>query len=118
MCMCVCMCLYMSIVFFYIFFNLFAHIYSLCSFQKTESAVKGVAEKTSSLFSGITGGFTSKISQMKNSESFKSFEERVGSAYENVKVRLKLLNKFLFHFHKLSKDKGLDIPIWINYQFQ
>lgn len=56
------------------------------SFQKTESAVKTAAEKTSSLFSGITGGFTSKISQMKNSESFKSFEERVGSAYENVKV--------------------------------
>jgi hypothetical protein len=57
-------------------------------FQRTESAVKTAAEKTSSLFSGITGGFTSKISQMKNSESFKSFEERVGSAYENVKTKV------------------------------
>ncbi|XP_063699718.1 tumor protein D52 isoform X2 [Culicoides brevitarsis] len=57
-------------------------------FQKTESVVKTAAEKTSSLFSGITGGFTSKISQMKNSESFKSFEERVGNAYENVKTKV------------------------------
>lgn len=56
------------------------------SFQKTESAVKTAAEKTSSLFGGITSGFSSKISQMKNSESFKSFEERLGSTYENVKV--------------------------------
>ena len=46
--------------------------------------IKATAEKTSSIFSG----FTSKISQMKNSESFKSFEERVGGAYENVKVIL------------------------------
>lgn len=41
------------------------------------------AEKTSSLFSG----FTNKLSQMKNSESFKSFEGKVGGAYESVKVR-------------------------------
>uniref|UniRef100_A0A1B0DQZ0 Tumor protein D54 n=1 Tax=Phlebotomus papatasi TaxID=29031 RepID=A0A1B0DQZ0_PHLPP len=50
-------------------------------YQKTENVFKSTAEKTSSLF----GGLSSKISQMKNSESFKSFEERVGSAYENVK---------------------------------
>lgn len=55
-----------------------------CSYHKTESVFKATAEKTSSIFSG----FTSKISQMKNSESFKSFEERVGGAYENVKVLL------------------------------
>lgn len=61
------------------------------SYQKTESAFKTTAEKTSSLF----GGLTNKISQMKNSDSFKSFEERVGSTLENVKVRLKLINQFL-----------------------
>lgn len=54
-----------------------------CSYQKTESAFKTTAEKTTSLF----GGLSSKISQMKNSDSFKSFEERVGATLENVKVR-------------------------------
>ncbi|XP_055701382.1 tumor protein D52 isoform X3 [Phlebotomus papatasi] len=53
-------------------------------YQKTENVFKSTAEKTSSLF----GGLSSKISQMKNSESFKSFEERVGSAYENVKTKV------------------------------
>jgi hypothetical protein len=57
-------------------------------YQKTESIVKTTAEKTSSIFGGITGAMTSKISQMKNSESFKSFEEKVGSAYENVKTKV------------------------------
>lgn len=43
-------------------------------------------QKTTSLIGGITGGITNKIGQMRHSESFKSFEEKVGSAYENVKV--------------------------------
>lgn len=46
------------------------------------------AEKTSSLFSG----FTTKLSQMKNSDSFKSFEGKVGGAYESVKVRLEFVH--------------------------
>jgi hypothetical protein len=57
---------------------------SLCSYHKTESVVKATAEKTSSLFSG----FTSKLSQMKNSDSFKSFEQSVGGAYESVKTKV------------------------------
>lgn len=57
------------------------------SYHKTESAIKVAGEKTTSLFSG----FTNKLSQMKNSESFKSFEQSVGGAYESVKVR-KMLN--------------------------
>lgn len=44
--------------------------------------MKTTAEKTSSLLSG----FSSKLSQMKNSDSFKSFEGKVGDAYESVKV--------------------------------
>ncbi|XP_072388806.1 uncharacterized protein [Diabrotica undecimpunctata] len=44
-----------------------------------------VYQKTSSLIGGITGNITNKIGQMRHSESFKSFEEKVGSAYENVK---------------------------------
>jgi len=57
-------------------------------YQKTESVVKTAAEKTTSILGGFGVGFTSKIGQLKNSESFRSFEERVGSAYENVKVSL------------------------------
>lgn len=62
-------------------------------YQKTESVIKSTAEKTTSLF----GGLTSKLGQMRNSESFRSFEEKMGSAYENVKVSIILLfEKFLF----------------------
>lgn len=70
------------------------YIYSECNifintyfrFQKTESVIKTTAEKTSSIFGGITGGISSKLGQMRNSESFRSIEEKMGSAYENVKV--------------------------------
>ncbi|XP_028137206.2 uncharacterized protein F13E6.1 isoform X4 [Diabrotica virgifera virgifera] len=47
-----------------------------------------VYQKTSSLLGGITGNITNKIGQMRHSESFKSFEEKVGSAYENVKTKV------------------------------
>lgn len=55
-------------------------------FQKTESALKTTAEKTTSILGGLTSGLTYKLSQMKKSDSYRSIEERVGSAYENVKV--------------------------------
>ncbi|XP_017472589.1 PREDICTED: probable serine/threonine-protein kinase dyrk2 isoform X3 [Rhagoletis zephyria] len=55
-------------------------------FQRTESVLKSTSEKTASVFGSITSGITSKFSQMKNSESMRSIEEKVGSAYENVKV--------------------------------
>ncbi|XP_070507250.1 tumor protein D52 isoform X1 [Chironomus tepperi] len=54
------------------------------SYHKTESVLKTTAEKTTSLFSG----FSTKINQMKNSESFKSFEDKVGGAYESVKTKV------------------------------
>jgi hypothetical protein len=56
------------------------------SYQKTESVIKTTAEKTTSLLGGFGSTVTSKLGQLKNSESFRSFEEKVGSAYENVKV--------------------------------
>jgi len=48
--------------------------------------IKTTAEKTSTLLGGFGSSVSSKLGQLKNSESFRSFEERVGSAYENVKV--------------------------------
>lgn len=56
------------------------------SFQRTESVLKTTGEKTASVFGSITSGITSKLSQMKNSESMRSIEASVGTAYENVKV--------------------------------
>lgn len=56
------------------------------SYQKTESVIKTTAEKTTSLLGGFGSSVTTKLGQLKNSESFRSLEEKVGSAYENVKV--------------------------------
>jgi len=57
-------------------------------FQRTESVLKTTTEKTASVFGTITSGISSKFSQMKNSESMRSIEEKVGSAYENVKTKV------------------------------
>ncbi|XP_014236923.1 tumor protein D52 isoform X3 [Trichogramma pretiosum] len=54
-------------------------------FQKTESVLKSTAEKTTSILGGFGSGLSMKIGQMRNSDSFRSLEEKVGSAYENVK---------------------------------
>lgn len=50
--------------------------------------IKATTEKTSSILGGLGSGISTKLGQLKNSESFKSFEEKVGSAYENVKVQI------------------------------
>ncbi|CAD7078674.1 unnamed protein product [Hermetia illucens] len=57
-------------------------------YQKTESVLKSTSEKASSIFGGLTSGISSKISQIKNSESMRSIEDKVGSAYENVKTKV------------------------------
>uniref|UniRef100_A0A023F916 Putative tumor protein d52 family n=1 Tax=Triatoma infestans TaxID=30076 RepID=A0A023F916_TRIIF len=57
-------------------------------YQKTESVIKATTEKTSSILGGLGSGISTKLGQLKNSESFKSFEEKVGSAYENVKTKV------------------------------
>ncbi|XP_034946919.1 tumor protein D54 isoform X3 [Chelonus insularis] len=57
-------------------------------FQKTESVCKQAAGLTSSILGGFGSGISMKIGQMRNSDSFRSLEERVGSAYENVKTKI------------------------------
>ncbi|XP_017837360.1 tumor protein D52 isoform X12 [Drosophila busckii] len=76
-------------------------------FQRTESVLKTTGEKTASVFSTITGGITSKLSQMKNSDSMRSIEASVGSAYENVKVSYEH-NNFLCQSHatKVTSRSG------------
>lgn len=55
-------------------------------YQKTESAIKATAEKTTSLFGGIGSAVSNKIGALKNTESFRSMEERVTGAVSAVKV--------------------------------
>ncbi|XP_051158210.1 tumor protein D52 [Leptopilina boulardi] len=57
-------------------------------FQKTESVFKSTAEKTTSILGGFGSGLSMKLGQMRNSNSFRSLEEKVGSAYENVKTKV------------------------------
>jgi len=54
------------------------------AYQKTESAIKTTAEKTSSLFGEIGSAVSQKIGALKNTETFKSMEEKVSSAVTTV----------------------------------
>jgi len=58
------------------------------AYQKTESAIKATAEKTTSLFGGIGSAVSNKIGALKNTESFRSMEERVTGAVSNIKTRM------------------------------
>ncbi|XP_055315412.1 tumor protein D52 isoform X2 [Sitodiplosis mosellana] len=75
-------------------------------FQKTESAIKTTAEKTSSILGGLTSGISSKLSQMKKSDSYRSIEERVGSAYENVKTKVSTSRSG--SVHSFTDENNLD----------
>jgi len=60
------------------------------AYQKTESAIKATAEKTTSLFGGIGSAVSQKLGALKNTESFRSMEERVSSAVGSVKVNTRM----------------------------
>lgn len=60
------------------------------SYQKTSEAVKIASEKTTSVIGSLGGSVARKLGEVKNSNAFKSFEERVGSAVTNVRVRMRL----------------------------
>ncbi|XP_039953545.1 tumor protein D52 isoform X4 [Bactrocera tryoni] len=84
-------------------------------FQRTESVLKSTSEKTASVFGSITSGITSKFSQMKNSDSMRSIEEKVGSAYENVKTRVSTsrsgsINSFPDALNENNSSSGLNSP--------
>ncbi|KAI5712749.1 hypothetical protein M8J75_010847 [Diaphorina citri] len=57
-------------------------------YQSAESLVKPVAEKATNILGGFGSGISTKLGQIKSSESFRSFEEKVGNAYENVKTKV------------------------------
>ncbi|XP_076059907.1 tumor protein D55-like isoform X3 [Oratosquilla oratoria] len=58
------------------------YVKSFHVYQKTAGALSAAGEKTSSLF----GGLGAKIGQIKETPTFKSFEERVGSAYNSARA--------------------------------
>ncbi|XP_034651898.1 uncharacterized protein LOC117890906 isoform X3 [Drosophila subobscura] len=76
-------------------------------YQRTESVLKTTGEKTASVFGSFTSGISSRLSQMKNSESMRSIEASVGSAYENVKVSYEH-NNFMCQSHatKVTSRSG------------
>lgn len=77
------------------------------SYQKTESVMKTTAEKATTIFGGFGSGLTTKLGQIKNSESFRSFEEKVGSALENVKV--------LINFIVITSNTSMIIILYFNF---
>ncbi|XP_055627057.1 tumor protein D54 isoform X3 [Toxorhynchites rutilus septentrionalis] len=74
-------------------------------YQKTETAFKSTAGKTTSVLGGITNKMTQKISEMKQSDSFRSFEEKVGSAYENVKSKVSSRSSSVQSLSDLTNDE-------------
>ena len=56
------------------------------AYQKTSQTLKSATEKTSEAFGNIGASMTKKLEEVKQSPAFKTLEEKVGSAYTNVKV--------------------------------
>jgi len=58
------------------------------SYQKTTEVLKGAGEKTTSVFGSLGGSVARKLGEVKNSNAFKSFEERVGTVASSVKSKI------------------------------
>lgn len=57
-------------------------------YQKTETALKSTAEKTTGFLGSIGTGLSAKLGAVKNSDTFRSMEERVGTVYSSVKSKV------------------------------
>ncbi|XP_074657035.1 uncharacterized protein LOC141910214 isoform X2 [Tubulanus polymorphus] len=55
------------------------------AYVKTGAVLKTAGEKTSSAISNLSTAVKGKLGDVRNSNTFKSFEERVGNAYTTVK---------------------------------
>ncbi|XP_033726642.1 tumor protein D54-like isoform X8 [Pecten maximus] len=58
------------------------------AYQKTSSAVKTASEKTNAVVSSFGASVSKKLGDIRNSNTFKSMEEKVGGAYSNVKAKV------------------------------
>ncbi|KAL5013122.1 hypothetical protein ScPMuIL_007392 [Solemya velum] len=59
------------------------------AYQKTSAVMKTATEKTTSAMSAVGGVMTRKMGDLRNSQTFKSVEEKVEHAYANVKAKVK-----------------------------
>ncbi|XP_064652456.1 tumor protein D52-like isoform X22 [Lineus longissimus] len=61
------------------------HLKESTAYQKTNVVLRSATEKTSSALSTAGASVSRKLSDIRNSNKFRSFEERMGSAYSSVK---------------------------------
>uniref|UniRef100_U5EZ65 Tumor protein d54 n=1 Tax=Corethrella appendiculata TaxID=1370023 RepID=U5EZ65_9DIPT len=80
-------------------------------YQKTESVIKSTAGKTTSVFGGISSKVSQKLTEMKHSDSFRSFEERVGSAYENVKSKVSTRSNSISSLNEENGERRSSVNI-------
>ncbi|XP_003747681.1 uncharacterized protein F13E6.1 [Galendromus occidentalis] len=73
----------------------FKNIQDTQAYQKTTDVVKVASEKTTQLF----GSIGRKIGEMKNSPTYRSIEERMGSAYTNVRSSISSRSNSLYSFN-------------------
>uniref|UniRef100_A0A0B7ASD7 Tumor protein D52 n=1 Tax=Arion vulgaris TaxID=1028688 RepID=A0A0B7ASD7_9EUPU len=64
------------------------HIKNSESYQKTSSVVKTATEKTSSAINSMGQAVVKKMGDIKKSQTFKSFDEKVHTTYANVKAKV------------------------------
>jgi len=64
------------------------NIQETTAYQKTTEVLKGAGEKTTSVFGSLGGSVARKLGEVKNSNAFKSFEERVGTVASSVKSKI------------------------------
>jgi len=57
-------------------------------YQKTSEIVKAAGERTTSVFGNLGESIKNRLGEVKNSNTFKSFEERVGSTVYSVKTKM------------------------------
>lgn len=58
------------------------------AYQKTSAVAKSAAEKTSTVVAGIGSSVSKKLGDLRNSQTFKSVEGKVESAYATVKAKV------------------------------
>jgi len=56
------------------------------AYQKTSDTVKSAAEKTTSMLGFVGGSISRRVGDLRSSNAFKSFEERVGGVVSTARV--------------------------------
>jgi len=84
------------------------------TYQKTSTVMKSASEKTGSALSTIGAAVSRKFGDLRNSDTFKNVEEKVGTAYANVKTSKSIENLK----DKLARVKGSKSDNSIDEAFQ